>query len=46
MPLGRSDWIFATSERTSRITSKEFEFGSTHTPMNTAVCPENRTSVP
>ena len=43
MPVGSSRWIAAISARTRSITSSELAFGSTHTPMNTASSPENRT---
>ena len=45
MPLGSSFWICSISTRTRLITSTEFAFGRTQMPMNTAFCPENRTSV-
>ena len=45
MPVGRSALIFSVSTVTALMTSSEFEFGRTHTPMNTAVLPEKRTSV-
>ncbi len=44
IPLGRSFWIDCISLRTRAMTSSEFAFGRTQTPMNVAFLPENRTS--
>jgi hypothetical protein len=45
MPVGNSFWICSISVRTRLITSTELAFGKTQMPMNTAFCPEKRTSV-
>ena len=44
MPVGSSFWMMSISLRTRSMTSSELAFGSTQTPMKTAVSPEKRTS--